>query len=232
MNGLDGHPALQHIPADQTSISPLIEAFARHFDEARKINPEYCIAAETSWERLFPYVHAGYLRQWYPDSPQIVSATFPEFRQTSCITGNTDFALVAACIRFGHIINIEAQNLHGDISDVTLMRDFLNLALKLRRNLWDVLWMSHLIDPADHFKIKADDRIKYCLHESRSNKGKLALALSHYAKEEISAEITFNNKNITSATLCSINEPSRQISLPTTILIPPNDCLVIVIESI
>jgi hypothetical protein len=226
--GMDGHPELRHLEPSLSGTQPIVEAFARHLEGCRKIRPDWCIAAETHWDRLLPYAHASYARHWNEDALQTLAVTFPEYRQTCCVTGASDFALICNCLRQGHIINLEARHLHGSADDVPLMRDFVRDALGLRRRLWDVLWMSRIIDPKPRVRVEADAKVKYCLHESRTRQGMFALVLNHFAAEPLAATITM--EGVTTATAHSVRGEPRRITLPSTMDVPAGDCLVIVPE--
>lgn len=225
--GPDYHPDLRHIPLDLNGTQPMIDMFIRHSEAGRSVNPDYCIASETHWDRLIPMVNASYARQWYEDGPQIVAATFPEYRQTCCITGPSDFALVANCLRFGHIINIEARCLHGSCSDVPQMRDFVAAALRLRRSLMDLLWDSRLVDPYPT-EVEADAGVKYCLHASRVREGGLALVMNHFDDMPRKARVAFPQRPSGTATIYSILGQPRRVQLPSDVEIAPNEVAVVV----
>lgn len=227
MAGMDGHPDLQHLPPDLSVTAPVVEAFAKHRAMTDTRRKDYGLASETHWDRLFPYVEASYARHWHEDAIQSIAVTFPEFRQTCCITGSSDFALVANCIRLGHIINIEANCLHGSIAEEPLMREFVSKALALRRGLWDVLWMGRIIDPVPHVEVEADPKVKFTLHESRTERGTYALVLNHFSKERLAARLRW--KSPLSAMLHSILRPPIAVRQDEEIQIPAGDCAVVVV---
>jgi len=229
MAGIDGHPELKHLAPELSVTAPVVEAFARHRAMTDTRRKDYGIASETHWDRLFPYVEASYARHWYEDAIQSTSVTFPEFRQTCCVTGSSDFALVANCIRLGHIINIEADCLHASIAEEPLMRDFVSKALELRRGLWDVLWMSHIIDPVPHVEVKADPRVKFTLHESRTRPGAFALVLNHFDKEPLPVRLSW--KTLEPTMLHTIRQSPIPILADAEIQILPGDCAVIAAKS-
>ncbi len=223
----DYHPDLHHIPLELTGTQPILDLFARHAEAARAVNPEFCIASETHWDRLIPHVGASYARHWAEDAPQIVAATFPELRQTCCITGPTDYALVANCIRFGHIINVEARCLHGSCDDAPRLAGFVAAALRLRRSMFDLLWDSQLIDPAEA-GVEAGPAVKFCLHASRVRPGGQALVLNHFERTPRTARVGFPHRPTASATVHTVREPSYRVALPAEIEIPPDDLCVVV----
>ena len=158
-----------------------------------------------------------------------MAVAFPEFRQTCCVTGSSDFALVANCIRLGHIINIEADCLHGSIAEEPLMREFVTKALALRRGLWDLLWMSRLIDPAPHVQVTGDDRVKFSLHESRTRPGARALVLNHFASAPLTVRLEWPGHPAGRLSLHSIQTPPSSTVSGTEIIILPGDCVVVVL---
>lgn len=225
----DYHPdVLRHLPPDLSGTQPILDHFAAHREACRGINPDYCLASETHWDRLVPLVNASYARHWAEDAPQLMAVTFPEFRQTCCITGPTDFALVANCIRLGHIINLEARCLHGTASDVPLLREFVAAALRLRRAHMDLLWDSALTDPRGIVTVEGDAAVKFSLHASRTRCGALALVLNHFDARE--HRVTVDIRGYKAASLYTVCAGRSHVALPAAIVVPADDLVLVIPE--
>jgi hypothetical protein len=134
---------------------------------------------------------------------------------------------VANCLRYGHIINIEARCLHGSCDDVPPMRDYVAAALRLRRALFDLIWDSQLSElyPA---QVEANRSVKYCRHVSRVRPGGEALVLNHFESTPQTARVALPHRSVTSATVYTIRGPEQRINLPAEILIAPDDLAIVV----
>jgi len=226
--GADFNPDLTQAP-DLNVTDPMIRCVAEHLAAAQRVDPAYRIAGEAYWDRLVPYVSATYSRHWYTDRPQTTLVTFPELRQTACITGHSDFRLVTNALRLGLIVNLEAKNLHGCAADAPAMIPFVKAALALRRRLRDVMWDSRIVDHHG-LVIAGDARVLYTLHASRRTPGKYALILNHFAPESLRVEVALRNGGKVEARLHRIaaTDPAgAPCALPGAVEVPPNECIVI-----
>jgi hypothetical protein len=198
-----------------------------YYHQARAVNPNYRLAGEIHWDRMVPYVDAAYARFFSLNHIPTFAHTFPEYRQTSCITGDYDFGMVNNCLRYGYIINIEARSIHGTVGDVPAMGRYIAEALRIRRDLRDVLWDSQLIEPLS-VQLDGPASLLYCLHKSRTS-DRQALVLNHFETTTLAAEI----KLADDARQVTVYRPFKGTetgSLPLRLEVPPNEFVIVVID--
>lgn len=155
-----------------------LDTLTRLYQESRRDDPEFGIASEMHWDRAVPYVDASYSRFFTTDHLPTFAAAFPEYRQSCCVTGDLDYGLVNNCLRFGHIINVEARCLHGTVADAPHLSRYVAEALRVRRSLRGRIWDSRLVDPRQA-DVQGSPAVKYCLHESMHG-GHRSLVLNHF----------------------------------------------------
>ena len=129
------------------------------------------------------------------------------------------------CLRFGHIINVEARCLHGTAADVPALGRYVAEALRVRRLLRDVLWDSKLIEPID-IEVQGAPDLLYSLHQSRVD-NRQALVLNHFQPTELST--TVNHKACSGAvTLYRPFKAPETISVPSAISVPRDEFAILV----
>lgn len=215
------------VSPDRASMQGVLETIEDYYQQSRAENPNYRLACEAHWDRLIPFVDAAYARFFSTNHKPTFEHTFPEFRQTCCITGDFDFGLVNNCLRFGHIINVEARCIHGTVGDVPQLGHYIAEALRVRRQLRDVLWDSTLIEPV-HVQVKASESLLYALHQSRSTH-RHALVLNHFESTRLSAEIT-TSKYAKQVALYRPFMEAETLTLPAVVDVPPDEFVIIVFE--
>lgn len=184
--GIDYEPSLTG-PRDQSMTASVLRTLRAFLEEARAGNPGFCLAAECHWDRTIPFVDASYSRFFSDEHIPTTGRTFPEYRQSCCITGHWDRGLVNNCLRYGHVINIEARCLHGSAADAPELAAYVREVLALRRSLRPVLWESRLAEPLA-LELDADPEVRSNLHESCQGKG-AALVLNHFSRRARKARL-------------------------------------------
>lgn len=195
---------------------------------AREVDPTFRIASEVHWDRLVPLVDASYSRFFGTDHIPTFGHTFPEYRQSCCVTGDWDFGLVNNCLRFGHIINVEARCLHGTASDAPNLSRYVAEALRTRRALWDVLWHSTVIE-APPVMVDGPPEVLSTLHQSWAG-GRKALVLNHFERGELMARIG----SLSGAANALLYRPFREpesIKLPASVVVTPDEFVITVFEA-
>jgi hypothetical protein len=103
--GIDYNPSVP-LPRASALMQGTWETLRDFLAQARARNPRFCLASETHWDRAIPFVDACYARFFSREHLPTIGYTFPEFRQTCCITGHYDYGMVNNCLRYGHIVNV------------------------------------------------------------------------------------------------------------------------------
>lgn len=202
----------------------VLDTLAEYLRVAREHDPDFRIATEAHWDKAMPYVDASYSRFFARDHLPTFQYTFPEFRQSCCITGDWDYGLVNNCLRFGHIINIEARCLHGDASDVPDLARYVSEALRVRRSIRDRIWDSRLVDPA-LVDMSAPDSVFHALHRGTRH-GALTLVANHFADSEQCVDIAACSGS-TGATVYRPFRAPERVTLPASLPVPRDEFLIV-----
>ncbi|MBO0802688.1 MAG: hypothetical protein J2P25_06380 [Nocardiopsaceae bacterium] len=241
MNQVDYAPD-NPAPRDSAVPAGTLEALRLVHSRARQADPDFGIASEAHWDRAMPYLEASYSRFFDMDHLPTFAAAFPEYRQSCCITGDFDYGLVNNCLRYGHIINVEARCLHGDAGDVPHLARYVAEALRVRRSLRDRIWDSRLVDPA-HARVHGAPSIRYCLHRGRgtgTGSGAHTLVLNHFEREARTVTVepmedpggpagagVGAGARASAATLYRPFAPPQEVSLPAEIDVPPDEFVIV-----
>ncbi len=217
-------------PRDAALPNGLLETLQKFSQRARASNPDFRIASELHWDRAVGIVDASYSRFFAADHLPTFEHTFPEYRQSCCITGDYDYGLVNNCLRFGHIINLEARCLHGTAKDVPLLAAYIKEALRIRRQLKDYIWNSKIVEPG-MLTVDGPQEMFYSLHESHSNSHKYSLVLNHFQQEPLQAKISYPGPGgAKTAKLYRPYKEAEQVVLPAWLTVPPREFLIAVFD--
>ncbi|MFD1675259.1 DUF6259 domain-containing protein [Alicyclobacillus fodiniaquatilis] len=184
---IDYHPDFADC-RDRSLKESVLETVVKYRDLALKARPDFAIASESHWDRLTPFVEASYARFFDGDHLPTFRYAFPNFRQTCCITGPTDFELVNLAIQYGYILNIEGRCLHGNIDDMPILLPYVKEVLQLRRRHKDVLWDSQLIS-LDNAGVQVTGDVSCCVHQSLANPSDYALVVSNHTENNVEIKL-------------------------------------------
>lgn len=205
-----------------------LETLAEFHRQARAVRPDFCIASETHWDRTFPYVDAAYSRFFSIEHLPTIGYTFPEFRESCCVTGPVDFGLVNNCVRYRHIINVEARCLHGSIADQPQLARYVAETLRLRRQLRPVLWDSRLVEPLG-VELSHDGTVKYSVHHSLETSRK-AVVLNHFEERIQRGRLAIPEATRSNAVLYRPFKRPEEVRLPVDLTVDVDEVVVVVFE--
>jgi hypothetical protein len=225
--GIDYNPKLPP-PRDRALMQGAWETLREFLAQARERNPRFCMASETHWDRAIPFADASYSRFFSAEHLPTIGYTFPEYRQSCCITGHYDYGMVNNCLRYGHIVNVEARCLHGSADDAPKLAAYVREALRLRRSLWEVLWHSRVVEPVG-VEQRGDD-VLYGLHRSRTTGGS-ALVLNHFAREGRTAVIDLPGEAVGTVTVHRPFTAPSTGTLPLEVRLDPDSVAILTWET-
>lgn len=102
---LDFNPAQMGKP-DTANFEGLVSAIASLYEKAREINPDFCIAAECSQDRMIPYIDVYYRCAWgHMISP--LRYVFPEWTACNHVAYPKDYYGVNGAVMTGAVLCIE-----------------------------------------------------------------------------------------------------------------------------
>lgn len=214
-------------PRDASLVAGVLETLETFYRAARGVDSSFRIASEVHWDKAVPFVDASYSRFFSADHIPTFGHTFPEYRQSCCITGDWDYGLVNNCLRFGHIINVEARCLHGTTADTPSLSRYVAEALRTRRALRDRLWHSTVVEPPEGL-VDAPAELLYSLHRSWESERE-ALVFNHFQPTGVTALITPPG-GARSATLYRPFQTPERVELPISVEVPRDEFLVATIE--
>ena len=224
---VDYHPAL--IASRGVSLQQGVADVMRRFTEAaRAMEPEFDIASESHWDRMVPFMSATYSRFFGPTHIPDFAHTLPEIRQSSCVTGPSDFNMVNNCLRHGHIINIEGRCLHGTAEDVPVTARYAAAVLALRRSLRAVLWDGRMELPAvPGTRIEHDGVLdgRFVSADGATR----ALVLNHWEERDRRVRIAeMAGRTAGDVTLFTPGAAPERVQLPAEVTVRPEEVVVVV----
>ena len=226
MNQIDYAPD-NPAPRDSAIPAGVLETLRRFHERARELDPDFGIASEAHWDRAMPFLEASYSRAFTMDHLPTFAAAFPEYRQSCCITGDFDYGLVNNCLRFGHVINVEARCLHGTAADVPHLARYVAEALRVRRSLRDRIWDSTLTDPRQA-RVNGAAPVLYSLHRGRRS-GLHTLVLNHFDSATHPVRIEPMPGTAHATLYRPFTEP-QPVILPADIDIPPEEFAIVAFD--
>lgn len=161
----------------------LVEILESVAKTGRLVNPDFALATEAWLDRLAPIADAAYTRVFELDHVPVFEYTFPEYRLTNCLMG-VDYAIANMCVRFGHIINFECDNLHGSTADRRKVAEYVAELLRIRRRLSDILWYGRIAEPRGI--VVSDDRVAFT---AWNGKARSAIVLTHLDRDTLEFEV-------------------------------------------
>lgn len=168
----------------------LINMMAETKAYGQQRNPDFHLATEAWLDRMVPIIDAAYTRFFDKDHVPVFEYVFPEYRMTNCLMA-IDYGLINNCVRYGHIINMEAKNLHGTAVNEQKMSQYTEEVLKIRRRLKEVLWYGRLEEP---LKVKADnEKIRFSLFAAKKTNHH-AVVLTHFERNEEKTMLSIEGK--------------------------------------
>lgn len=186
---------------------------------------ELAFAGESHWDRAMPFIDASYSRFFSESHLPTTAVAFPEFRQTNCVVGAYDRAMVNNCVRYGHIVNLEMRCLHGDASDAPDLARYVKEVLSLRRQLASVLWDSRPAEPHEvGLEMDADEGLHYFVHRSLGSAGG-ALVLNHFQPRSLGGRMKLNVDG--ELRVFRPGQPSEELPSSSDVTVAPDELVVI-----
>ncbi len=226
---VDYHPALRE-SRGVSMQQGIVETMRRFVEQARTLVPGFDIASESHWDRMVPFMSATYSRFFSPVHTPDFGYVFPEVRQSSCVTGPSDLHMVNNCLRYGHIINLEARCLHGTAADAPITARYAQAILALRRSLRDVLWDGRMQLPsAPGTRIEHDGVLQGRFTSTDGRR--TALVLNHWEEGTRKARIVeLGGRTSGDVLLYGPGVVPKRISLPGEVTIEPEQVVVAVTD--
>lgn len=212
------------LPRDRSGPEGIQTALRGFVARSQSTAPGFAIASEVHWDQIVDVVDASYSRFFSVDHLPTFGATFPEYRQSCCITGRWDYGLVNNCLRFGHIVNLEGDCLHGSATAMPELARYVAEVLQLRRSLRHRIWDSRLIDPMK-LAITGPPEVKLSLHESLIDGAQTAV-INHFSPQDQTVTVLPPN-GVAKATVYRPFHASEAVALPVDLTIHRDEVVIL-----
>lgn len=227
--GMDYNPKAPGNPAT-TLATGLQQAMSELYQKGRRERDDFCLAAESHWDRLPQFANASYARYFSAEHFPTFAAVFPEHRETCCVTGPHDFGLVNNAIRYGHIVSLEPECMHGSAADVPVLADYLRDVLALRRRLAPWIWDSRLVDPWTWETRSVEGNVLVAAHRSMSGRGD-ALVLNHFERTPQTVTVRMRDNADVNLSIHRLSRDVEHVAGETTVTVDADEVVVIVAEA-
>lgn len=197
-------------------------------------NPEFLFAGESPTDQLSRYYPVTYVRTWDgrwedPVHRPVLRYINNDMKVATCLTGFDDREMVNQCLCFGYIINYEPFNFKGRINDIPDTAAYGQKAQRLRRRLWEYIWLGKFTDTVGA-SLKTDDNDiehAYSVFENRTNGRKAVVVVNHGHNRAMYAQVTLDSgKNYFVVYHVDSEETEKSVG---NIVVQPR-CLAVLVE--
>ena len=195
------------------------------------MNPSFALAAENWTDRAFPYVDVSYMRMGNIDMDSTaLRYTFPEWTSTIFAEGPGDFNALNNGMRYGLVWDIAARH-YNESADEELTRPlarYLNEMIRIRKQYQDLLFLGRFGDTIGA-SVSAGADVQYSVFDSLSpgNRDR-ATVLINFDYKPTDATLSIPGRSGQMVEISAPFEKDRRATLPVTVTIPPNRCVVVV----
>ncbi|HKF06140.1 MAG TPA: DUF6259 domain-containing protein [Candidatus Sulfotelmatobacter sp.] len=225
---LDFNPQLPVSP-DKSLPQGVLETFAELLSQARKINPNFALASENTFDRALPYVDVSYTRMGDIDMDTALRYTFPEW--TSTIFGESpgDFNPMNNGMRYGMVWALAPRHYNDSVDEILTrpLARYVSELIRIRKQYEDLLFYGRFNDTLGA-TVQGDADIRYSVFRSlKTNDPSLACVVVNFGDAPESAEVNFQSVTGDVVVATAFN-PERGAHLPLRLSIPPHQLAVIV----
>ena len=163
--------------------------------------PEFLFAAEGVLDPIAQIYAVNYIRSsggtWGgPNYTPAWKYMDSDMKFATCIIGFDDREMINQCLVQGHIINYEAHNFKGTVTEIPLTVAYGQSALRLRRHLWDYIWCGKFLDTVGA-RVECEEKeadIIYSVFENKFN-GKKAYVVANQSETQVSIKLVTSDRH-------------------------------------
>lgn len=221
---------LVHSSPDMSFPDGLLFIINQILSEGRKINPNLSLAAESNWDRMFPYIDVSYMRMNSIDMNPSLKYTFPEWTGTIFAENPGDYNIMNNGMRYG-LVWASAPRHYNKSMDEPIsqpLSKYISELIRIRNQFKDVLFHGRFCDTlgAD---VEGSQYIRYSVFQKMNDSSKKACVIVNFGNFSERVKVSFSG--LTKIINVDISQPFREDQtsiLPTEISIPPQTCVVVV----
>ncbi|HEX7362391.1 MAG TPA: DUF6259 domain-containing protein [Bryobacteraceae bacterium] len=229
MDVLDFNPQLS-VPADKSLVQGILGTFQELLHKGRAIDPNFCLASETWFDRALPYIDVSYMRMGRIDMDStILRYTFPEWTATIFGESPGDFSPMNNGMRYGFVWALAPRHYNYSV-DEPLTRPlarYVRELIRIRKKYADLLFYGRFNDTMGA-SVKGSADIRYSVFEPMQpgNEGR-ACVVVNFGHAPQPVEINFEGSG-GEVILAMPFHPDRKVTLPARVSVPPHQLAVVV----
>jgi len=215
--------------ADEVYCRGLIQCIEEILEFCREINPDFCLSAESPWDKTLQYAEAWW--NWHDTLDHVAAQkyTFPEYLPTFPVAQPWDYTHVNNAIRYGYQLLIGPGRFSCSMHDEQTreLSKYIAEVLSIREELKETIYLGDFLDTLEAF-VKSSENVKYNTHRNPKT-GKRACVLVNQSKEIAEASVEFLGNADGRICIYKPFDKVRTEQLPVKILIP-GEYLAVVVE--
>jgi len=225
---LDFNPALPTSP-DRSLPEGILTLFKETLQRCREVNPEFALAAETFWDRTYPYIDMSY---GGPDGIDMESTAlrfaFPECICMVELQSPGDFNMANNGMRYGLLWEVDARDYTASMDDPLTrpLARYVQELIRIRSKHRDLLFHGRFRDTLGAV-VKGGEGVRYSVFEGIDKPGK-ACVVVNFRREEQTAEVSWPGGEGQAVEVLEPFQPDVVGKLPVSIVLPPRTCAVVV----
>jgi hypothetical protein len=228
--GLDFNPLLPTSP-DKSLTPGIIDVFQELLQKAHKINPNFALAAESWADRSLPYVDVSYMRMGSIDMDSTaLRYTFPEWTSTIFAEGPGDFNPMNNGMRYGLVWDLAPRHYYDSVNEELTrpLARYVSELIRIRKQYQDLLFLGRFNDTMGADVAGGSD-IRYSVFNSLTPGDQdRACVLVNFGNRPEQATLSIPGRAGQTVEISMPFEKDRKATLPVSLTIPPNRCVVIV----
>jgi hypothetical protein len=172
------------------------------YSTVQRLNKDFILTGEGPTDQISQYYPVNYIRSgdyyyWLDKHVPAWKYINPDMMFATCITGWDDREMINQCLTYGYIINYEPYNFKGRLADIPLTVEYGQKALKLRRKLWDYIWLGKFLDTtgAEVKPLDGNDKAYYySVFQNRQNAKKAIVITNDDKTYPLTVEVKLSDR--------------------------------------
>lgn len=179
---LDFNPGHDRDP-DLPMCEDLVQAIGAFYEQARRLNPDFYLAAEAGTDRFLSFADVFYRAASIDDISPLRFA-FPEWTACVHVSSPFDFVAVNAAVMLGAVIVVEPFNYTRSIGhpEFAGIADYLKRIIDLRSRYLDRIFLADYLDTRGA-RLDGDAATLDCRVHARYSDGKRAVVVINRGRE-------------------------------------------------
>jgi hypothetical protein len=227
-NGLDFNPLLPVSP-DRSIVGGMILGMEKTLEACRKINPDFALAGECTWDRSFQYLDVSYMRMGAIDMHPALRYTFPEWTATIFAENPGDFNIMNNGMRYGLVWAMAPRHYNASMDEALTrpLSEYVQELIRIRKKHRDILFHGRFLD-AEGLVFDGDEHTRYSVFEDMDNPEEKACVLVNFSNDNARVQVNgFEGSGSHKVEILQPFKADKKDTLPLSMEIPPQTCAVL-----